>query len=255
MRAAGGGRRRRGRLGAQPGGRRLASGQGGGRAQVVKPHRAAGIAPMRGEKPRLGREQRERVALGPWRRQGLGHVAGVGVETCGHIQRQHAGGAGMHVRQPAGHAPFGRAGSAYAQQRVHAQVLRAQPGRRLIRKEHASGARALQRAARIGRQALFFAQPAHHRAHAPGVQMHGGFQPVAAVIARAASQPDHARMRRQRQRQPRGSQPRALHERVRRKDLHGRMLHPARGSHAVKRQRSLAGDAEHEISGSKAAKA
>ena len=140
----------------------------------------------------------------------------------------------MQLRQQFGHAPLRYARGADAEQRVDAQVLCAQHGR-FVGEGDLRRARALQRGAGVGRQAILVAQPRHHGVHAPLAQVQGGFQPVAAVVAGAAGDPDRARMRRQCQRQPRRGQAGALHQRVRRQRGLGRGLDAARGGQVEQR--------------------
>jgi hypothetical protein len=141
--------------------------------------------------------------------------AAVGVQSAGHVERQQGGRAAAQPDQPLGHAALRRAHGADAQQGVDGQVVRPEFDRGLIGKPHPRVAGPLQRRARVRRQPCLLAQPGHHRAQAPVLQVHGRLQPVAPVVARAAGDPHGARVRCQCQRQPRRGQAGALHQGVR----------------------------------------
>ena len=153
--------------------------------------------------------------------QGLeagGVLAAVGDQARGQIHAQRRRGAGLHPGQPLRQTRVGRVGAglcrkAYAQQCVNAQVLRAQLWR-LAGKVHAGVQRALPGLARVGGQRGRCAQPGDDDRMAGAVQQHGCLQPVAAVVAAAAGDPDAARMWRQGQRQARRGAAGALHQGV-----------------------------------------
>ena len=122
------------------------------------------------------------------------------------------------------------------------KALRAQAGGRCIGKAHAGVAGALPGGVGIGRRAGRLAQPGHDRVQAPGVQVHGAFQPVAAVVAGAAGDPHAARVRADGQRQPRHGQAGALHQRVRGQCGRSGLLDAAGGGGVVQRGGALGGD-------------
>ena len=76
-------------------------------------------------------------------------------------------------------------------------------------------------------------------------QVHGGFQSVAAVVARAAGNPEGAGVGCQGARQPCYAQPRALHQRVRRQPGRRGMFQAACGGGVVQRVALVGADAVH----------
>ena len=195
-------------------------------AEVSQPDAASGVAPMRGEQAGFECEQAQGV-------RGLDaqlrHGAGVGVQAGGQIHRQHRLLAGVDQADPVGHATVGLAHlGADAQQGIDAQIKRV--GRRL-REGDASLQRALVRRSSICWRRVCAAEPGEHRLLAPALQVHGGFQPVAAVVAGAAGDPDALGVRRQGERQLRHGQPGAGNQAVSGQGGLCRLLHGACGRH------------------------
>ena len=113
--------------------------------------------------------------------------------------------------------------------------MRAKTGRCFLGELHARLLGTLPGAQGVCRCALGCAQPGHDHGQALLVQVHCGFQAVATVVARAAGNPDGARVRRQRACEPCHGQPGALHQRVRGQVGSASKLDAARGCCVVER--------------------
>jgi hypothetical protein len=183
----------------------------GGFGQRVEPDLAGGVPTVRGEEARLQREQAEAETR---RRTGLARVrrrAGVGVQPGRHVDGQDRRRATLHPPEPGGHRTVGRTTGADAQQGIDGQVV----GRwRLAGERDAGVPGALVRRLRVRRQARFVAAERHDGGKAAPLQFGGGLETIAAVVAGAASDPDHAGMRCDRHREARHRLAGTLHQRV-----------------------------------------
>ena len=198
--------------------------------QHVEPDFAAHISSLGREQAGLQRQQAQgELRLDAKRRR----VARVGVQARGHVYRQHRSRACVDGRNPLRHAAFRLPGGrrcANAQQGVYAHI---KLFRRRIGKAHACIQRALARRRRISRCRGRCAEPGQHDLLAPALQVYCSFQPIAAVVAWAARNPDASGVRRDGQRQPGNRPARALHQRVGRQTRRACVLKQTRGVDTV----------------------
>ena len=138
----------------------------------------------------------------------------------------------LHVAQPIGHHTGHGFALPNAKQSVNRKIIL----RRWFSSEgHTSLTCSLQRQQGIGGAVGFVPQPSHHRVAPPQFQMQGRFQAVAAVVARAASQPNRLRVRGDGTGQLCHGQTSALHQGVRVKLRRCSLLDTSRGGYAVQR--------------------
>ena len=171
----------------------------------------------------------------------------IGLQSGGYVHGQQRGGAGVQLLQQCQQWLWHRAGAqTYTQQGVNAQVLWAQCGG-VFDQRNAGLLCALPRLACIGRAVFRITQPGHGHVHALAVQVHGGLQAIAAVVAGATGNPDGARVRCQRPGQLRHSQARALHQGVRGQRGSSVVLDALGGRRIKQRVRPMWGDALHGV--------
>ena len=200
----------------------------GRHAQRVEPDLAGMVAALGGEQPRLQRQQRQRVR----RRAPPPSPRRWPVSACsprGQVDRQHRG--RVMALMAAMASAIAPCGARDAPRPSSASMARS--ARLVGSAAAASGTPACcargQRLARIVGQALRIAEQRGLTSTPARCRWRGRDQPVAAVVAGPAGDPDAPRMRRHGQRQARDGQAGALHQRVRRVLAPAPRLRCARG--------------------------
>ena len=220
---------------------------GGIDAEPVEPDLPGGVASVGREQSGLEREQAQRVAR-PARQQleGVAPAAAVGVESAGQVHAQN-GRAGLLQRpHPVRHDAGFESAAAQSQQRVDPEVECL--GWRIAEGD-AGAARLLQREAGVVGQAVFLAMPADEDSGSRQLPLQQGSrqQAVAAVVARAAGDPDHARVRVEGARERGDGSSGALHQLVRWQPGQRGLFEPAAAGAAVQRQVAGQGGGEYRL--------
>ncbi len=166
---------------------------------------------MAGEEPRLQGQQRERVRRA--NRVFAEHRAAVAVQARRQVDREHRTTRGIDALHGLRQRPVDDAVGAQPEQRVDDQIGLQVVGQGRV-DAHAGLLRTVQCVECVGRQARRVAQQDDPNRSLGAVQVAGGDQAIAAVVARAAAQVDRSCMRRDGQRQACRGLAGARHQRV-----------------------------------------